>query len=171
MWLCIFWGRHFEETFENAQWRKVKQMQPMRLCLFKCKQFKETFENAQWRKIKQMQPVWVCILQCRQFEDSFENTQRRKVKQMQPVWLCILRLPAVEEAKSHWLHLCDFSPLCVFKCLLELSGINSQYCGGLWRRQTVDGYFYDPTASHITCIQWNWMFGQSYCRFILESGS
>ena len=33
-----------------------------------------------------------------------------------------------------WLHLCDFSPLCVFKWLLKL---------------TFDGYFYDPMASHI----------------------
>ena len=27
------WAASFEDTFENAQWRKVKQMQPMRLCL------------------------------------------------------------------------------------------------------------------------------------------
>ena len=26
---CIFSGRPFEETFENSQWRKVKQTQPM----------------------------------------------------------------------------------------------------------------------------------------------
>ena len=29
VWLCIFSRRHFEKTFENAQWRKVKQMQPV----------------------------------------------------------------------------------------------------------------------------------------------
>ena len=43
MWLCFFLDRLFEETFENTQWRKVKQMQPMRLCFFK-------FENAHWYK-------------------------------------------------------------------------------------------------------------------------
>ena len=32
MWLWIFSGRKFEETFENAQWRKIIQMQPMWLC-------------------------------------------------------------------------------------------------------------------------------------------
>ena len=34
--------------------------------------------------------------------------------------MCVLKLPAREDAKSHWLHLFDFSPLCVFKCLLKL---------------------------------------------------
>ena len=27
---------------------------------------------------------------------------------------------ASADAKSHWLHLFDFSPLCVFKCVLKL---------------------------------------------------
>ena len=46
MWLCILKGRRFEETYENPQWRKVKQMQPMRLCILSGKQFKEAFENT-----------------------------------------------------------------------------------------------------------------------------
>ena len=46
--------RQFEETFENAQWRKVNQMQPMWLCFVLCKRFEETFENTQWGKVKQM---------------------------------------------------------------------------------------------------------------------
>ena len=50
MWLCILSGRWFEETFENTQWRKVKQMQPMWLCLFSGRPFEDTFENAQWKK-------------------------------------------------------------------------------------------------------------------------
>ena len=29
MWLCLFSGRQFEETFENSQWGKDQQMQPM----------------------------------------------------------------------------------------------------------------------------------------------
>ena len=29
MWLRILWKTQFEETFENTQWRKVQQMQPM----------------------------------------------------------------------------------------------------------------------------------------------
>ena len=43
------------------------------------------------------------------------------------VWLfssvrlqCILNLPASEDTKSHRLHLFDFSPLCIFKCVLKL---------------------------------------------------
>ena len=34
MWLCIHSGKQFEDTFENAQQRKIKQMQLMLLCLF-----------------------------------------------------------------------------------------------------------------------------------------
>ena len=79
----------FENTFDNAQWRKVEQMQPMRLCLFSGRWFDDSFENAQWRKAIQMQPMWLCILSGRRSEETFENTQWRKVKQMQPVWLCI----------------------------------------------------------------------------------
>ena len=43
----------FEGTFENAWWRKVKQMPPMQLWLLLGRRFEDTFENAQWRKIKQ----------------------------------------------------------------------------------------------------------------------
>ena len=36
---------------------KIKEMQPLRLCICTGKQFEDTFENAQLRKAKQMQPV------------------------------------------------------------------------------------------------------------------
>ena len=35
------------------------------------------------------------------------------------VFKCVLKWPAREEAKSHWLHLFDFSLLCDFMCLLK----------------------------------------------------
>ena len=47
MRLCILWSRHFEVTFENTQWRKAKQMQPVWICIFSGRQFEEAFENAQ----------------------------------------------------------------------------------------------------------------------------
>ena len=61
MQICLFSGRKFEDTFENAQWREIKQMQPMRFCIFSGRQFEKTFENAQWGKAKQMQPMWFCF--------------------------------------------------------------------------------------------------------------
>ena len=69
-----------EDTFENAQWRKIKQMQPMWLCTLTGRPFEETFENAQQKEIEQMQPMWFCILTGRPFKDTFENAQWRKVK-------------------------------------------------------------------------------------------
>ena len=45
-------GRQFEGTFENAQWRKVKQMQSLSLCILSGRSFEETSENTWWRKVK-----------------------------------------------------------------------------------------------------------------------
>ena len=33
--------------------------------------------------------------------------------------ICLLKELEAEQANSHWLHLFDFSPLCVFKCVLK----------------------------------------------------
>ena len=68
MWLCLLYGRQFEETFEKTQWRKAEQMQHVWLCILSGSPFEDTFENTQWRKDKQMQPVWLCILSGSQFE-------------------------------------------------------------------------------------------------------
>ena len=35
------------------------------------------------------------------------------------LFICLLKELGSEQAKSHWLHLFDFSPLCVFKCVLK----------------------------------------------------
>ena len=52
MWLCILSGRQSENTFENTQWRKVKQMQPVWVCILWSSRFKDPFENTRWRKVK-----------------------------------------------------------------------------------------------------------------------
>ena len=52
MWLCILTDRQFEETYENAQWIKARQMQAMWLMIMHppSKHFEDTFENAQWNQ-------------------------------------------------------------------------------------------------------------------------
>ena len=75
VWVCFLSGKPFEDTFENTQWIKVKQMQPVWLCILSGNPFDDSFENTQWRKVEQMQPVWLCIFPNRRFEDSFENKQ------------------------------------------------------------------------------------------------
>ncbi len=52
MWICLLSGKQFEETFENAHWRKVKQLQTMQLCIILFKRFntciwKHTPEKSQ----------------------------------------------------------------------------------------------------------------------------
>ena len=75
MQICLFSSRPFEVPFENAQWRKVKQMQPMRLCFFSRRRFEDTFENAQWRETEQMQPMWLCLLWPKIFEQTHKGAQ------------------------------------------------------------------------------------------------
>ena len=89
MWLCMFWPKFIEKTYENSQWRKAKQMQSMWLRILLRKRFEDTFENTHWRKAKQMQPMWLCHLFDRPFEKTFENAHWRKAKIMQPKWICL----------------------------------------------------------------------------------
>ena len=49
MWFNILSGKQFEGTFENTQWRKTKQMQPMQLCILWGRQIEETLKNTQQR--------------------------------------------------------------------------------------------------------------------------
>ena len=113
MWLCVFSGRRFKETFEDAQWRKAKQMQSMWLCLFSGKPFEYTFENAHWRKAKQVQTMWLCILSGKRFEDAFEDSQWRKAKQMHPMWLCIFLCKRFEETfeNAQWRKIKQMQPM------------------------------------------------------------
>ena len=75
MWFYIVLCKSFDNTYENPQCPKGKEMQPMWLCNLTWRRFKETFENTQWRKTKQVQPLWLCILSCRGFEKTFDNAQ------------------------------------------------------------------------------------------------
>ena len=133
MWLCILSGRRFEETFENAQWRKIKQMHPMWLCLFSGKQFEDTYENAQWGKAKQMQPMWLCLFSGRRFEETFKNTQWRKVKQMQPMWLCLCSCRRFEETfeNAQWRKAKQMQP--VWLCILSGRRFEKTFENTWWR--------------------------------------
>ena len=104
MSLCISSCRYFENTFENTQWRKVQQMQPVWLCILLSKRFEDTFENAQRRKDKQMHPMWFYMFWSKFFEETCKKTHWAKVKQMQPVWLCILSGRQIENTfeKTQW---------------------------------------------------------------------
>ena len=61
------WGNIWKRTVE-----KVKQMQPMWLRVFSCKQFKEAFENAQWKKVKEITKL--CLFSGGQFVDILQKT-------------------------------------------------------------------------------------------------
>ena len=65
----------FEDTSENAKWRKDKKMQALWLCILSGRRFEEIFKNAHWRKVKQMQPVPLCILSGKRFEETYEEAQ------------------------------------------------------------------------------------------------
>ena len=54
-----YWKNRSQKKTSNDRCRetKVKQMQPMRIYLLSGGPFEDTFENTQWRKVKQMQPM------------------------------------------------------------------------------------------------------------------
>ena len=56
---------------------------------------------------------------CKKFHVFGENWQRNQFPKLTTLWL--LLHPCYNFAIVHWLHLLDFSPLCIFKCLLKLS--------------------------------------------------
>ena len=118
--LWILLCKRTEETFENTQWSKVKQMHPMWLCILWGRQFGETFENTQWRKIKQMQPMRLCILWGRQFEETFENTQWRKIMIL---WVSSMNQQWTDHSShlSEFLHIDETVPISV-KNLKRLPG-------------------------------------------------
>ena len=95
MWLCLFRSKLFEETFENAQCRKVKRMQPMWLCICSGRQFNACLDPSSLRKHlitdnkEKSKQMWLCLFRSKLFEETFESAQCRKVKQMQPMQLSI----------------------------------------------------------------------------------
>ena len=90
MWLCLFSYRPLEDTFENTQRRKTKQMQPMWLCLLSSRQFEDTFENTQWRKVKQMQTMWLCLFSGGYIlKHTVAKSQRNATDLLHPTYLHI----------------------------------------------------------------------------------
>ena len=59
----------FEDTFENAQWRKVKQMQSLRLRIFLCRCCEQTFKNTRWKKPK----VYIHLMNATKYEYAYSR--------------------------------------------------------------------------------------------------
>ena len=55
----------------DKQWGKAEQVQPVWLCILFGKYFEETFENSHWRKVKQILPMWLYIISGWSFEETF----------------------------------------------------------------------------------------------------
>ena len=104
--------KHFEDSFDNAQWRKTKQMQCDHAC-FDPTALRVHLKSHNGEKPTKVQPMWLGIFSGSQFEKTLDNTQHgekqnicnqcdyassqasnlrthfkkwRKVKQM---WLCM----------------------------------------------------------------------------------
>ena len=65
---------------------------------------------------------------CRKSYSWAQTPKTANIQHIRPIYLalssvhfkCVLKWPVWEDAYLHWLHLCNFSPLCVFKCVLKL---------------------------------------------------
>ena len=83
--LAFHQRKPFEETFETHS--GIPQMQPVWLCIFWGRQFENAFKKTSRWKVKHMQPVLLCILPSKQFDDTCENTKGMNSEQLQPTWL------------------------------------------------------------------------------------
>ena len=66
LWLCFFSYRPFEDSFENTLEKSTASKTNVTLHLNKKATWRRT-ENAQWREVKQMQPMWLCFFSGRRF--------------------------------------------------------------------------------------------------------
>ena len=77
MQLCIISSRRFEETLENAHWKNLNQCNQCDYAFSRDRQVLEAFENIQWRKVKQIEPIK--LRNYKLFEEIFENTYNIKI--------------------------------------------------------------------------------------------
>ena len=66
--------KHFEDSFDNAQWRKTKQMQCDHAC-FDPSALRVHLKSHNGEKPKKVQPMWLGIFSGSQFEKTLDNTQ------------------------------------------------------------------------------------------------
>ena len=137
MWLCILLCKRFEDTFENAQWRKAKQVQPMWLCILSCRWSEDTFENAQWRKVEQMQPVWLCIFSGRQFEETFETHSGEKSNKC---YQCDSAFSRASHLRTHFLTHSGESQINATKVTMHLP--KQAIWGHTWTRTNATNKFF-----------------------------
>ena len=126
MWLCILTDRQFEETYENAQGIKARQMQAMWICTFLCRPFEETFENAQcnqcdyalYRNVTYVtlhppgQTIWGHI-----WKHTLEKSQSNATK-LNGTMPALILVQWGNMWKTQWRSVIQMQPmwLCVFSC-------------------------------------------------------
>ena len=74
VWLCIFWGRQFENAFKKTLRWKVKHMQPVLLCILPSKQFDDTCENTKGDEFQTIATNVTLRLLRQAIKESFENS-------------------------------------------------------------------------------------------------
>ena len=74
VWLCIFWGRQFENAFKKTSRWKVKHMQPVLLCILPSKQFDDTCENTKGDEFQTIATNVTLRLLRQAIKESFENS-------------------------------------------------------------------------------------------------
>ena len=100
-WFCIFSSRPFEATFENAQWRKVQQMQTLTFLLvcFRtnqseeiiCKEVKVIFINFFTDFFNFFQHCVICVFKCIMTLVAFVGLFSTVRVEMSPQIACLSR--------------------------------------------------------------------------------
>ena len=89
------------------------------MCIFKWffKATAQTDENSHRLHLYDFSPKWVfkCFLK----SPAWIDAKLQMLAFVRFFFNCLLKLSASTDAKSHWLHLNDFSPEIVFRCFLK----------------------------------------------------
>ena len=100
IYVCL--GKGFGETFEDAYWSEIIQMQSMWICICWGKRFEEAFESSLWWKAVQMQPMWLCFCLVKKFEETYDKKSLcLKTKEMQSMRFFGLAIKGDTERKRH----------------------------------------------------------------------
>ena len=135
--LYIFLDKLFEEAFENSQWRKVKQMQPMQL-----------YASARWI----CEELWICIFlfnlrhiwkytvekkstKCNQSDYAYSHAGNlRKQCQAKPMRLCIFSGKSLEDTfvNAQWRKVKQMQPM--WQCLFSGKQFKDTFENAQWRK-------------------------------------
>ena len=107
--------QHFKRTEQQHNFFRVPFSFAEKILIHRDKIYSFCLVTLSMFSLTFLQCVFKCLLIIHAKEEAKSHSLHLFDFSPLCVFKCVLKFPALEEAKSHWLHLFDFSPLCFFK--------------------------------------------------------